>query len=41
MARVLKDMGEPYGTVKKVNIVRNAAGGSKGLAFVAYADKSL
>ena len=35
----LKDMCEPYGTVKKVNIVRNAAGGSKGLAFVEYADK--
>ena len=32
-------MCEPYGTVKKVNIVRNAAGGSKGLAFVEYADK--
>ena len=32
-------MCEPYGAVKKVNIVRNAAGGSKGLAFVEYADK--
>ena len=29
-------MCSPYGTVKKVNIVRNPAGGSKGLAFVEY-----
>ena len=32
-------MCSPYGEVKKVNIVRNPAGGSKGLAFVEYGSK--
>ena len=35
----ITEMCAPYGTIKKVNIVRNPAGGSKGLAFVEYESK--
>ena len=36
----ITEMCAPYGTIKKVNIVRNPAGGSKGLAFVEFGTKS-